>query len=83
MASDEIAEQCLRLVSLLADPHPGLFTWVEARNRVATELRDALTAEPGEGSEAQKLSRQVARYRRGAEAVRSDKEARTGEWLNP
>ncbi len=34
--------QSARLVSLLQDPHPGLFTWVRALDRVATNIKDIM-----------------------------------------
>lgn len=42
MTQNEIMLLCYKLAALLADSHPGLATWTEARNRVALELRDAL-----------------------------------------
>lgn len=40
---ESIADLCHRLAGLLEDPHPGLSTWIDARNRVACELRDTLS----------------------------------------
>lgn len=40
----EILNAAKRLVSLLEDPHPGLFTWCEFRGKVAKELRDKLNS---------------------------------------
>lgn len=39
---EEIADLARRLAKLLDEPEYGLFTWVEARNRVARELHAAL-----------------------------------------
>lgn len=38
----EIREQARRFVQLLDDPHPGLFTWVEARTTEGRKLYDML-----------------------------------------
>lgn len=70
-AWDEIGQLCLRLVSLLGDDESGVPTMLAIRrDRVGTELRDALTAEL-EGRDT------------GREALRSESEARAGEWLEP
>lgn len=34
----EVKDQAKRLVALLEDPHPGLSTWVDARNDAAVKL---------------------------------------------
>jgi hypothetical protein len=34
----DVREQARKLVALLDDPHPGLSTWIEARNGEAVKL---------------------------------------------
>ncbi len=35
---DILKEKAIRLVSLLDDPHPGLFTWHEALNNLLQDI---------------------------------------------
>jgi len=41
-ADKEIAEACERLLGILKDPHPGLFTWQEAKYRAGVSLHEML-----------------------------------------
>jgi hypothetical protein len=34
----EVRDQAKRLVALLEDPHPGLATWIQARNDATVQL---------------------------------------------
>ena len=47
-SDEEIADLTSKLNTLLQDPHPGLFTWVSARNGLAKKLRDALSERLGD-----------------------------------
>lgn len=40
---DEIGPLCQKLADLLNDPHPGLSTWVGARQHIGEQLLGALT----------------------------------------
>lgn len=50
--TSEIRRLCQVLADLLDDPHPGLSTWVETRQRAAEQLQGLLSvvlSEPGHG----------------------------------
>lgn len=38
----EILESLKRLVGIMEDPHPGLFTWAEARTKAAEKVYEEL-----------------------------------------
>jgi hypothetical protein len=53
MTDDELLLALKRLVSVLEDPHPGLSSWIEARDRLAVEVKNELVLRlPPEKSDA-------------------------------